>query len=177
MLQPLGIPHTDDWNGPFLLQRKANYRFGRWSVAWISGSCFPPQLSTLVPDTSYTIVCNGPGCRGRQGPEPAGPCRMCKESCFYPKSTRKQENGWVDSYLQWLLVVSEPQKNITNLEKCTVSKWFLCFLSESGFLRNQTAKIAFWGLENWNAVQSCFCCSENISLSLWFLLALQRTKH
>ena len=41
--------------------------------------------------------------RGRQGPEPAGPCRVWKESCFYPKSISKQENGWVDSYLQWLL--------------------------------------------------------------------------
>ena len=75
------------------------------------------------------------------------------------------------------LVVSEPQKNITNLEECTVSKWFPRLLSESGFLRNQTTKIAFLGLENWNAAQSCFCCSENISLPLWFLLALQCGRH
>lgn len=42
------------------------------------------------------------------------------------------------------LAVSGPQQNITNLDRSTVSKLFPPFLGESGFLRNQTTKIAFW---------------------------------
>lgn len=42
-----------------------------------------------------------------------------------------------------LLAIEGPQKNITNLEKSTVSKLFPAFLGESGFLRNPTTKIPF----------------------------------
>lgn len=65
----------------------------------------PPCLPQLglrlrVLGSNYTTVCSSPGGTGRQEPDPVGPWRMCNELCFYSKSKEKQENGWVDSYLQ-----------------------------------------------------------------------------
>ena len=68
-----------------------------------------------------------------------------KEFCFYPKSNEKQENGWVDSHLQWSLWLFKDHRKTSPVWRSPLwvnyspLSWWV-----RHFLRNQTAKTAIW---------------------------------